>query len=93
MVAIAAKVTITGEVSSVRKVKNPQDQKYCLDITTEGTGSEPKGLPMPLSMHDPVQGLKMNCWEWLSARRCSDSRKLKTMGDLGSCQSKQVHLM
>ncbi|MGN7170580.1 hypothetical protein ACTHSJ_32420 [Paenibacillus cellulositrophicus] len=48
---MAARITITGEVSSVRKIENPQDQNtdwYCLDLTTWGTGAAlPEGLPMP----------------------------------------------
>lgn len=47
---MVAKLTITGEVSQVRKVKSTLDDDVrwmCLDITTGGTGTAPKGLPMP----------------------------------------------
>jgi hypothetical protein len=47
---MVAKLTITGEVSQVRKVKSTLDNDVrwmCLDITTGGTGTAPKGLPMP----------------------------------------------
>lgn len=47
---MAAKLTITGEVSQVRNVKSTLDNDVrwmCLDITTGGTGTAPKGLPMP----------------------------------------------
>jgi hypothetical protein len=50
---MAAKITITGVVGQIRRVKTGIDSPpfpvkwICLDITTGGTGSAPKGLPMP----------------------------------------------
>jgi hypothetical protein len=50
---MTAKITITGVVEQIRRVKTGIDSPpfplkwICLDITTGGTGSAPKGLPMP----------------------------------------------
>jgi hypothetical protein len=50
---MAAKITITGVVGQIRRVKTGIDcppiplKWICLDITTGGTGTAPKGLPMP----------------------------------------------
>lgn len=47
---MAAKITVTGQVQEIRKVKSPNDPNTywtCLEIVTGGSPSAPKGLPDP----------------------------------------------